>query len=65
VVLGLSDYVKHRQRVFENRPLKYSDVIGMSLALTLPTSGGRTVGIVRLRTTATEFSFNTDEVTGG
>jgi hypothetical protein len=27
------------------------------LALTLPTSGGRSVGIVRLRTTATEFSY--------
>jgi hypothetical protein len=27
------------------------------LALTLPTSGGRSVGIVPLRTTATEFSF--------
>jgi hypothetical protein len=27
------------------------------LALTSPTSGGRSVGIVRLRTTATEFSF--------
>jgi hypothetical protein len=27
------------------------------LALTLPTSGGRSVGIVRLRTTATEFSL--------
>jgi hypothetical protein len=30
------------------------------LALTSPTSGGRSVGIVRLRTTATEFSFYTD-----
>jgi hypothetical protein len=28
-----------------------------SLALTLPTSGGRSIGIARLRTTATEFSF--------
>jgi hypothetical protein len=28
------------------------------LALNSPTSGGRSVGIVRLRTTATEFSFN-------
>jgi hypothetical protein len=28
------------------------------LALTLPTSGGRSVGIVRSRTQATEFSFN-------
>jgi hypothetical protein len=28
-----------------------------TLALTSPTSGGRSVGIVRLRTTATEFSF--------
>jgi hypothetical protein len=27
------------------------------LALTSPTSGGRSVGIVRLRTTATNFSF--------
>jgi hypothetical protein len=27
------------------------------LALTLPTSGGRSVGIVRLRTQATEFSI--------
>jgi hypothetical protein len=27
------------------------------LALTSPTSGGRSVGIVRLRITATEFSF--------
>jgi hypothetical protein len=27
------------------------------LALTSPTSGGRSVGIVRLRTTATKFSF--------
>jgi hypothetical protein len=27
------------------------------LALTSPTSGARSVGIVRLRTTATEFSF--------
>jgi hypothetical protein len=27
------------------------------LALTSPTSGGLSVGIVRLRTTATEFSF--------
>jgi hypothetical protein len=27
------------------------------LALTLPTSGGRSVGIVRSRTEATEFSF--------
>jgi hypothetical protein len=27
------------------------------LALTSPTSGGRSVGIVRLRTKATEFSF--------
>jgi len=29
------------------------------LALTLPTGGGRSVGIVRMRTKATEFSFNT------
>jgi hypothetical protein len=28
------------------------------LALTSPTSGGRSVGIIRLRTTATEFSFH-------
>jgi hypothetical protein len=28
-----------------------------NLALTLPTCGGRTVGILRLRTEATEFSF--------
>jgi hypothetical protein len=28
-----------------------------SWALTSPTSGGRSVGIVRLRTKATEFSF--------
>jgi hypothetical protein len=28
------------------------------LALTLPTSGGRSVGIVRSRTQATEFSFS-------
>jgi hypothetical protein len=28
------------------------------LALTSPTSGGRLVGIVRLRTKATEFSFS-------
>jgi hypothetical protein len=28
-----------------------------NLALTSPKSGGRSVGIVRLRTTATEFSF--------
>ena len=28
------------------------------LALTLPTGGGRSVGIVRLRTKATEFSFS-------
>jgi hypothetical protein len=28
-----------------------------SLALTSPTSGGRSVGIVRLRAKATEFSF--------
>jgi hypothetical protein len=28
------------------------------LALTSPTSGGRSVVIVRLRTTATEFSFS-------
>jgi hypothetical protein len=28
------------------------------LALTSPTSGGRSVDIVRLRTTATEFSFS-------
>jgi hypothetical protein len=28
------------------------------LALTSPTSGGRSVGIVRLRTTVTEFSFS-------
>jgi hypothetical protein len=28
------------------------------LALTSPTSGGRSVGIVRLRAQATEFSFN-------
>jgi len=27
------------------------------LALTSPTSGGRSVGIVRMRTKATEFSF--------
>jgi hypothetical protein len=27
------------------------------LALTSPTSGSRSVGVVRLRTTATEFSF--------
>ena len=27
------------------------------LALTLPTGGGRSVGIVRVRTKATEFSF--------
>jgi hypothetical protein len=27
------------------------------LALTSPTSGGHSLGIVRLRTTATEFSF--------
>jgi hypothetical protein len=31
--------------------------IRKNLALTSPTSGGRSVGIVRLRTTATEFSF--------
>ena len=29
------------------------------LALTSPTGGGRSVGIVRVRTKATEFSFNT------
>jgi hypothetical protein len=29
------------------------------LALTSPTSGGRSVGIVRLRTKATEFSLYT------
>jgi len=28
------------------------------LALTLPTGGGRSVGIVRSRTKATEFSFS-------
>jgi hypothetical protein len=28
------------------------------MALTSPTSGGRSVGIVRLRTTALEFSFS-------
>jgi hypothetical protein len=28
-----------------------------TLALTLPTSGGRSVGMVRLRTQATEFNF--------
>jgi len=28
------------------------------LALTSPTGGGRSVGIVRLRTKATEFSFS-------
>ena len=28
------------------------------LALTSPTGGGRSVGIVRVRTKATEFSFN-------
>jgi hypothetical protein len=30
------------------------------LALTLPTTGGRSVGIVRSRTIATEFSFKAD-----
>jgi hypothetical protein len=30
------------------------------LVLTSPTSGGRSVGIVRLRTQATEFSFSLD-----
>jgi len=30
------------------------------LALTSPTGGGRSVGIVRVRTKATEFSFYTD-----
>jgi hypothetical protein len=29
-----------------------------SLALTLPASGGRSVGIVRLRAKSTEFSFS-------
>jgi hypothetical protein len=32
--------------------------IRKKLALTSPTSGGRLVGIVRLRTKATEFSFS-------
>jgi hypothetical protein len=31
------------------------------LALTSPTSGGRSVGIVRLRTKAAEFSFSFSE----
>jgi hypothetical protein len=34
--------------------------IRKKLALTLPTSGGRSVDTVRLRTEATEFSFNAD-----
>jgi len=32
------------------------------LALTSPTGGGRCVGIVRVRTKATEFSFQEDQV---
>ena len=32
--------------------------IRKKLALTSPTGGGRSVGIVRSRTKATEFSFN-------
>jgi len=32
------------------------------LALTSPTGGGRSVGIVRVRTKATEFSFNAQHV---
>jgi len=31
------------------------------LALTSPTGGGRSVGIVRMRTEATEFSFIDDD----
>jgi len=33
-------------------------VYPQKLALTSPTSGGRSVGIVRVRTKATEFSFS-------
>jgi hypothetical protein len=37
------------------RPYKLIDP--QNLALTSPTGGGRSVGIVRLRTKATEFRF--------
>jgi hypothetical protein len=34
-----------------------SRVVALKLALTSPTSGGRSVGIIRLRTKTTEFIF--------
>jgi hypothetical protein len=37
--------------------IKYNTLYPQKLALTSPTSGGRSVGIVCLRTRATEFSF--------
>jgi hypothetical protein len=36
----------------------HSTLYPLKLALTSPTSGGRSVGIVRSRTQATEFGFN-------
>jgi hypothetical protein len=38
--------------------LHFSILCRVKLALTSPTSGGRSVGIVRLLTKATEFSFS-------
>jgi hypothetical protein len=57
--------IKGMGKGLENRdygrgdPLRWphSTLYPQKLALTSPTSGGRQVGIVRLRTTATEFSF--------
>jgi hypothetical protein len=56
---------KSRGSSLENRDCRPSYFVALitqpplpqKLALTSPTSGGRSVGIVRLRTKATEFSF--------
>jgi hypothetical protein len=56
---------KSRDSGLENREYDHKDPSGLprgtlypqKLAITSPTSGGRSVGIIRSRTQATEFSF--------
>jgi hypothetical protein len=55
--------LKRRAMIALRNDYSYSDYIStlypQKLALNSPKSGGRSVGIVRLRTKATEFSFST------
>jgi hypothetical protein len=61
-VLNLSIYVSSQDFFYATDSEMRNTLYPLNLALTSPTNSGRSVGIVRWRTKATEFSFRQRDV---